>query len=149
MSETPMRALTALLRWRELGESRAAADLARSAQALDRARAIAEEQAGAVDSIQRQRAALLEGVLDPAVMELARAIEGEAWKVLEARRSEELEAKAGYDTAHDGLVRARGETRVAEARHTRVASAQRDRHEKVLFDRMADLHVLTRRQAHD
>lgn len=149
MSKNTNRALNALLRWRELEESRAAVGLASATQVYERAKALTQSQALTVEGIQRERAGLMEGSIDPAVLQLAAAIEDGAWKSLEICRSSESVAHEHQEGAHQALVDARAHTRVVEARHVRVTAVQRDREEKAMFDRMADLHTLTRSLAND
>lgn len=149
MSSGTSKALGSLLRWREWTESRAELALALSARELERAKAGSQAQLNVVTTIQQQRARMQEGSIDPALLQLAGEIENNAWRVLEARREDEASAQDRRDGAHQALLDARAHMRVVEARHARVAATERDHREKILFDRMADLHAQSRRHRHD
>jgi hypothetical protein len=149
MSKPTSTALTALLRWREWDESRAEIALAQSSQKLESAKAGRETQHDTVTAIQQRRSRMLEGTLDPALLQVASEMEANAWRVLEACQADEALAEDRRNIAHQTLLDARARVRVVEARHSRVVAVERDRHEKVLFDRMSDLHAQSRRSRHD
>lgn len=145
MSGRKLPALGALVRWRDLAETRAADAFRNSNDEVRRARQQSDSARGKAMDIQRRRGEMLSAArIDPARLQYAADIEERAWNVALAQRAELEAAEQARDAAQAAYVDARAQTRVVEARHERLSTIECDRQEKATFDRMADLYVATR-----
>lgn len=132
--------LSALVRWRELGESIAAADYRRQNRMVVTAETKLGDAREVANSVHRQRSALLgPGVLDLSKLELAAQMEHEALRQIVVAQEALEVATDACDQARQGYVGARANSRVASERRDRVLAAQRRHEEIALSDRMADL----------
>lgn len=143
------KAVGALLRWREFGELRNAAEFGRRSQEVRRAEAKTQADEARLSATRNSMVALLDGAIDPAVMQLAADIEGVIWTGLQASMEGEEAARTEEAAARAAYVEARAHTRVAQTRRSRLVAQQLDSAEKVSFDRLVDLHMQVRRQKRD
>jgi hypothetical protein len=147
MSGRKLPALGALIRWRDLAETRATDAFRSSNDEVRRARQQSDSDSarGKAMDIQRRRGEMLSAAsIDPARLQYAADIEDRAWSVAWAHRAELDAAEQARHAAQAAYVDARAQTRVVEARHARLSAIECDRQEKATFDRMADLYAATR-----
>ena len=140
------KAVGALLRWREFGELRNAAEFGRRAQEVRRAEAQAKTDETRLLATRASRSALLEGVLDPVVLQIATEIEDVMFGALQSSIQDEGEARSAEAAARIAYVDARAQTRLAQTRRNRLVAQQLDSAEKVAFDRVVDLHMQAKGQ---
>ena len=145
MSGRKLPALGALIRWRDLAETRAADAFRSSNDEVRRARQESDSARGKAMDIQRRRGEMLSATsIDPTRLQYAADIEERAWSAALAHRAGLEAAEQARDAAQAAYVDARAQTRVVEARHERLSAIECDRQEKASFDRMADLYAATR-----
>jgi hypothetical protein len=140
MSRGSASALGRLRRWRDFQEARVRAEHQRREGERMRCESESERVGEAAQSMQRQRAGLLEAPeLDLDRIAQAAAIETHAWKTVE-RAGEALDAACeAVHQAHVAHLRAREASRVVAQRHARREAEAASREEKALFDQMADV----------
>jgi hypothetical protein len=145
MSGRKLPALGALIRWRDLAETRAADAFRSSNDEVRRAREHSDSARGKAMDIQRRRGEMLVAAcIDITQLQYAADIEERAWSDALAQRAELQAAEQAREAAQAVYVDARAQTRVVEARHERLSAIECDRQEKATFDRMADLYAATR-----
>lgn len=137
--------VSALARWRAFGEARASDRFRRESFETRQAAARADEAGTRLNDVSQSRSALLRADdIDLPRLQVSAQIEHATAEHLRARQDELAAAQQRRDDAQSTYVAARADTRVADARGERLATAERDRREKTLFDQMADLHTQSR-----
>lgn len=136
-----------LVRWRGFGESLASDSLRQCRLEADSAAQRVDLATDAVHALQAQRTELAERpLLDLSMLQEALRIEDAAWQRLEEREALLRMARQDESLARAAHLDARTRTRVATARHERMAASERERAEKATFDRMADVHQAAKRE---
>lgn len=132
--------LATLVRWRGFQESRSAISLGQASQAMEAAADSLQHARGRLEELDRQRLDLLQAPeLDLARLQVGASIEDFADRQVRDEEAGFKVAQAAHAEACHLHAQARAQTRVAEIRYARVASAEADRGEKMMFDWMADL----------
>lgn len=136
-----------LVRWRSFGESLANDSLRQCRLEADSAARRVDLATETVHTLHAQRAELAgRPLLDLSVLQEALRIEDAAWQRLEEREELLRMARHEESLARVAHLDARTRTRVATARHDRMAASERERAEKAAFDRMADAHQAAKRE---
>lgn len=148
MSDTVAKGLATLLRWREFQESGAANHYRRCSAATGRCEdEVQRAESEVLHVLERRNQMLATSELDIAGLQWVARFEDIARSVVAERQASLAEAEQAQAEARAAHVAARARTRVVDARHARIAQGERERAEKVSFDRMADLIAVRRGKA--
>ena len=146
MNRREQGSISALARWRAFGEARAMDRFRHESFEMHQAAARVDEAGARLEDVSQSRSALLRhDDIDLPRLQITAQIEHATAAHLRARQDELTAAQQLRNAAQAVYVAARADTRVVDARGERLATAERDRREKTLFDRMADLHMQSRR----
>jgi hypothetical protein len=149
MSQKQSQAIRTLVRWRAFQEAlaqrecqQASAQVVQAQNAVDEARAVADE-------IEHRRDALLaERSIDLGLMVAIADFEQRAWDEVRSRTETLDAAERARELALAEHLQTRTRTRVAGTRCDRVVALENDQDEKRIFDRMASLIAAGTKEAH-
>jgi hypothetical protein len=142
MKNKPLLALSALLRWRKLGESIASTHYKRQSEELAKAEsALKTAQTIALELVEQRSKVLGDHFIDLAKMGMVAQMEHEALQHIEHMNDGLATVKVAHDRAMVGYIKSRADSRVAEERCRRVFVDHCRKEEVTLSDRMAELAI--------
>lgn len=142
MKSGPLTALSALIRWRNLGEVIASNHYRKQSEEMAKADIALKAAQVTAQNLRVQRSKVLgDRFLDLTKIGMVAQMEQEALQHVDQANDDLATAMVTLDQAREGYVSSRANSRVAEERHGRVLAEHRRQDEIGLSDRMAELVV--------